>query len=318
MRSIKSFTAAAVSLLVVVPWAVAAAAPSDFAPAGEVVVADPLPEAPAPRIEDAVSDAELDDLTFIAEQRGISVEEAIARFGWQNNFALAMDEVLEIAPAAFAAAEIVDGSHAWVEFVGSVPGKAAAPINAFRSAFPSVEVEVRTGAVVSEMDLESAMATAHYAVFDHPGVLDATTVFEPGSDTLVTRVVIDSDSAESLVSELSSIAADQVTAELAPGAADAIEVAVLHSEQSMLSGVDAGTSVHKGGEVWSTCSSGFGTRKSSSTSGTRGIASAGHCPNPQYDDGSNLTLKGEHQGTYGDFEWLEVPKGPQRQLLRRK
>jgi hypothetical protein len=61
-----------------------------------------------------------------------------------------------------------------------------------------------------------------------------------------------------------------------------------------------------GGQV-SGCTSGFGTRADSHTSGTRGISTAGHCGNSQTDDGSSLTYKGGHVGTHGDFQWHTGP-----------
>lgn len=293
------------SLIVLAPLVAAAEPGSGPAP----VAVDPLPEAPAPRIGDAPSEAELRDLAFIAQERGMSLEEGIARYGWQNNFALAVDQARAAAPQAFSGAEIVDATHAWVAFSGLPPQPARASTDAFREAFPSIQVEVRTGARLTERDLETAMEAVCYSVFDNPDVLDATAVYEPQTATIVTRALLaDTADADALLARLRAGAADRLSAEAGKDVSAAIKISVLRSDAPALSGDAAGVSRHKGGEVWSTCTSGFGTRRSSSTSGTRGIASAGHCPNPQYDDGSNLTLKGEHEGTHGDFEGRRGPK----------
>lgn len=300
---------ASFSVLAVSPLAAATEPSVDISPvvAGQGV-ADPLPEAPAPRISDPVFDAELEDLEFIARERGISAEEAAARLSWQDNFSLAMDQVREMVPEAFAAAEIVDAGHARVAFVMPVPAAATAPIEEFRSLFPGITVEQSTDAAVSERDLESAMEAVYYAVFDDLDVLDATTVFEPETSTLVTRAVVAGVDPEARIAQLQAAAVDRLSTEVGQDVLAAVKVAVLRSELPALSADEAGTNRHKGGEVLSTCTSGFGTRQSSSTSGTRGIATAGHCPNYQIDDGYSLTLRGEYEGTHGDFQWHTGPK----------
>ena len=66
----------------------------------------PPPEAAPPEIDDPPSDAELQDLQFIANQEGISLQEAIDRYAWRDNFSLAVSKIREAAPGSFAGAEI--------------------------------------------------------------------------------------------------------------------------------------------------------------------------------------------------------------------
>lgn len=151
-------TGAPVSALAVVASLSAAAEPaSDLAPLAARVAVDPLPEAPDPRIGDAPSDAEMEDLAFIAQERGMTLEAAVARYGWKNNLALAVDQARAAAPQAFFGAEVVDATHARVDFAGAVPQGATAGIDIFREAFPNVQVEIRTDAPVTERDLETAI-----------------------------------------------------------------------------------------------------------------------------------------------------------------
>ena len=77
-----------------------------------------LPEESPPEIDDPVSDAELQDLQSVADQTSISLQAAIDRYAWNDNFALAVAKIREASPAAFAGAEIVDTGHAWVAFAG--------------------------------------------------------------------------------------------------------------------------------------------------------------------------------------------------------
>ncbi len=70
-------------------------------------------------------------------------------------------------------------------------------------------------------------------------------------------------------------------------------------------GIAESDTEHLGGEELWSCTSGFGTKTSS---GVRGIATAGHCNNnSQTDDGDNLTFKAEHESTHGDFQWHTGP-----------
>jgi hypothetical protein len=77
--------------------------------------------------------AELVDLLRIAEDSGISVEEAIFRYGWQNQFAIAATELEETYPEKFAGAGVIDdGCRAWIAFSGTVPD----PANELAEAVP--------------------------------------------------------------------------------------------------------------------------------------------------------------------------------------
>ncbi len=110
----------------------------------EAYVAD-LPDVPAPKIGDAPNEAELEDLQFIAIQEGISLQTAIERYGWRDNFSLAASQIEEAVPDAFIGAEIVDDSNAWIAFNRKAPQEALDIINTFRSSHSWVSVQIRTG-----------------------------------------------------------------------------------------------------------------------------------------------------------------------------
>lgn len=78
------------------------------------------------------------------------------------------------------------------------------------------------------------------------------------------------------------------------------------ADTSVLGGDDS-ASYHYGGETITGCTTGFGTRATSHTSGTRGISTAGHCNNSQTDDGHNLKFKDAHNASQGDFQWHTGP-----------
>lgn len=262
-------------------------------------------EVAAPRIEDQISAAEMQDLMFVAEQSGAPLDEVIDRYAWNDNFALAAAEIRDTYPDLFSSAEIVDANHAWVAFKGSPPEGAHAVLDSFARAAPSVKVELRGGEGYSERELQAAIESVHYAVYESPGVRDAATSFTAATRTITTSVVLADGLQESVVADLNATAQGALGAVSAKSLGFAAVVDV--SDRAVLGGVDS-SSYHYGGEVLSGCTSGFGTRASSSTSGTRGVATAGHCGNSQSDDGTALTYQGGHVGTHGDFQWHTGPR----------
>jgi hypothetical protein len=113
-----------------------------------------LPDVAAPQIGDPPNAAELEDLQTLADQRGVSLQEVVDRYGWNDNFALAVGEIRRVASAAFTGAEIVDATHAWVAFSGAVPSQARQIVDEFTTHFPRVSIEVRTGSGFTEVELE--------------------------------------------------------------------------------------------------------------------------------------------------------------------
>ncbi|WP_250505512.1 S1 family peptidase [Bowdeniella massiliensis] len=262
-------------------------------------------EVAAPQIEDQISAAEMQDLMFVAEQSGAPLDEVIERYAWNDNFALAAAEIRDTYPDLFSSAEIVDAHHAWVAFKGSPPEGVHAVLDSFARVAPSVKVELRGGEGYSERELQASIESVHYAVYESPGVRDAATSFDAATRTITTSVVLADGLQESVVTDLNTTAQEALVAASAKSLGIAAVVDV--SDRAVLGGVDS-SSYHYGGEVLSGCTSGFGTRASSSTSGTRGIATAGHCGNSQSDDGSALTYQGGHVETHGDFQWHTGPR----------
>ncbi|MGA9596297.1 MAG: hypothetical protein WBV06_09075, partial [Acidimicrobiia bacterium] len=97
-----------------------------------------------PEIDDSISDAEMQDLETLASQKGMSIQAAIDRYGWNDNFALAVAMIRGASPEAFAGAEIVDSDHAWIAFAGAATEAARGFIDTFSNSHGAVSVEVRT------------------------------------------------------------------------------------------------------------------------------------------------------------------------------
>ena len=69
----------------------------------------------------------------VTNQRGISLQAAIGRYAWNNNFALAVSGIRQTFPEDFVRAELLDAGHAWVGFAGGVPEGARDMIDIFSS-----------------------------------------------------------------------------------------------------------------------------------------------------------------------------------------
>lgn len=264
---------------------------------GDVVI----PEAAEHQTEDSISEAELEDLQTIANQEGLTLNEAIERYAWNDNFAHAVSKIREAFPETFAGAEIVDAVYAWVAFADSPSDGALDIIDDFTRTHGSVEVEVRTDLGFTELGLESAITTVHYAVLDRPEVRDASTSFDLETREIRTVVVLEDGVADSVIDDLRVAASDELIKAGSGAILDNITVSVVKSNHSTIGGLDSGTE-HLGGESLSSCTSGFVLRNAANT---RNVATAGHCPPPngtQSDDGVLLLVQATHEGTHGDFQ----------------
>lgn len=263
-----------------------------------------LPEAAPPEIANPISEAELQDLQTLASQSGISLQAAIDRYAWNDNFALAVARIGEAFPGAFAGAEIVDAGHAWVAFAGRVPEAARDLVDAFSSHQGGISVDVRADLGFTEVELQRVIEEVHFAVLEAHEVSDASTVFDFETGQMTTTVVLESAAVDPVLDELRVVATQSVIDAAGADILDSITTTVVRSNGSVISRNES-NSEHLGGEDITGCTSGFGTKTST---GVRGISSAGHCSNSQTDDGSSLTYKGGHEGTHGDFQWHTGPK----------
>ena len=209
----------------------------------------PVPESAPPEINDPPSDAELDDLQFMADQEGISLQEAIDRYAWRDNFSLAVSRIREATPEVFAGAEIVDDSKAWVSFVGQPPKAALDILDVFRSSHSSISVEVRAYASITAAELEKAIPAVHYAVLRSPGVRTASTSFESSTAQIRTVVVLELTASPFILDDLRAIATQRLIDETRPDILDNISISVVRSPFPVLGGVDSATESLFGGVV---------------------------------------------------------------------
>ena len=253
---------------------------------------------------DGISKAELNDLQAVADQEGISLQAAIDRYAWNDDFAAAVAEIREAVPGAFTGAEIVDAGNAWVAFAGSAPAAATTIINTFTSSHSGVSVDVRADKGFTEVELEKAIKAAHFAVLNSPEVSDAATHhFDFATGKIETVVLLDGPASDTVLNDLKDSAANRITDATRADILNSISNSVALFEGQVLS-VNHEDAKHWGGEALKTCTSGFVVE---SASGTQGISTAGHCSNYQVDDAATLTIESEHEGEQGDFQWHTGP-----------
>ena len=209
--------------------------PDEAAKADGAGVEDPPPpEAVPPEIRDAVSDAELQDLQAVAEQYGMTLQEAFDRYAWNDNFSRAVSRVREAAPETFAGAEIVDGSHAWIAFTGPPPAAALDIIDAFTSSHSSISVEVRTNKSITAAELEEAIPEVHDALYKAPEVIDALTSFDPKTAQIKSTVVLKSTAPDSVVDDLQAIAEKRLVEVTREDILDSISISVTRSTRPVI------------------------------------------------------------------------------------
>ena len=250
-----------------------------------------------------ISEAELMDLQAVADQKGMSIQAAIDRYAWNDDFAAAVAKIREAVPGAFTGAEIVDAGNAWVAFTGSAPAAATPIINNFTSSHSGVSVEVRANKGFTEVELQKAIEAAHFAIFDSRQVRDAATSFDFATSNIETVVLLEGPASDTVLDALKVSAANRITNATRADILSNISNSVVRFEGQVLS-VNHEDAKHWGGEALKTCTSGFGVK---SASGTRGISTAGHCSNYQTDDAATLTFESAHNGEQGDFQWHTGP-----------
>ncbi|MDE2959943.1 MAG: hypothetical protein OXU28_07840 [Chloroflexota bacterium] len=133
--------------------------------------------------------AELNDLQSIANQYGITLNEAIARHAWRDDFSEIVTAIEADDPDS-----VVDdgktGSSAWIKFSGSIPGNARDAIGKFQSENPHVTVSLQTGKDpgFTKREAEEAVIGAHFAVMAEDGVQDSVTYYDSDAIEIVVTV----------------------------------------------------------------------------------------------------------------------------------
>ena len=90
-----------------------------------------LPDVAPPGMFDPPTPTEMQDLATVAEQRGISLEEAVATVGWRRGFSQLVQEIAERHQGSFAGAAIEQDGSTWIAFTGAVPSDVVSLVGQF-------------------------------------------------------------------------------------------------------------------------------------------------------------------------------------------
>ena len=92
-----------------------------------------------------LSVAELEDVQFMANQDGITLDESIACYAWGDNFSVMVSAIEEDDPDGVVYVAVTGGSTAYIELSGSISSNAQDAIDKFKFDYPHVEISVKTG-----------------------------------------------------------------------------------------------------------------------------------------------------------------------------
>lgn len=256
-----------------------------------------LPDVAPSDIDSDPNPAELEDLATVAGDRGLNLDAAIEQFGWRDNFGLMVAQISAVEPGAVAGAAVTGPESAWIAYAQAQSPAATATVAEFGRAHPGLSIEARTGLGFSQEELDAAVQDVHFAVMEVSDVADTTTFFDYETSRIEVSIQPAAPSA-ALPDEAANAAREALSRR--GGVAGSVRVSVRVVDAAVPFAV---SDAHYGGEVISACTTGFGTRTLGHTVGSRGISTAGHCGDTQYDDGSKLTFKKDYEGVHGDFQW---------------
>lgn len=164
-----------------------------------------------------------------------------------------------------------------------------------------MNVEVRGNAGFTEKELEKAVQATHYLILDRPEVRDASSWFDFSTKVITTNVVLEKDVDSAVLADLQQDAEGNLERVIGRSLLADLSISVERSQATVLGG-DDNNGKHLGGEDISSCTSGFAVVIFTTT---KGIATSGHCPDAQSDDGDNLPWEAQYLGSFGDFQWHE-------------
>ena len=185
------------------------------------------------------SPAEVNDLQFIANQDGITLDESIMRFAWRDDFSRMVTAIEDDDPDSVVDAASTSGSSARIKFSGSISGNARNAIDKFQSENPHVTVSLQTGKDpgFTKREADAAVIGAHFAVMAEDGVQDSVTYYDSNAIEIVVTVQMATPPSGEKLSSLVK-AAERAAAEATrPDITDSLAIS-LSVVQHDLSGTD--------------------------------------------------------------------------------
>lgn len=188
---------------------------------------------------ESLDEAELQDLQTIADQEGLTLAEAVAQYGWGDDFSTVVQEIRTAFPGSVADAAIVDGATAWVLFVGPAPTEARAMIDDALADFPYVAVTIEVDGGLSSEAANEILVAAYRAVFERSDVTDALGSFDLESRTVtITVAAPEAGGSQASTDDLRAVAEDGIRESLGPDAVGVMRIDIRQSPLTKLSSDD--------------------------------------------------------------------------------
>ena len=213
----------------------------------------------------------LEDLQTIAAIEGVSVQTAVDRWGWQNDFARDVAGLAEANPQSFGYAEISETGTpgAVIHLTEDAPNSVSASVASATADLP-VTVAVIKDAVYTESEEAEVVSVAHAAVVAAVQTDDVTTYYDENSDTIRASVgpgaAMSESSAEAAVS-------DHLDSNLPPIVVPGVEVTYESSEVAEDETLRGGSKILNSAGSW--CTSGWPVKVNSEDK--YGLITAEHC-----------------------------------------
>lgn len=252
-----------------------------------------------------------EQLTWQAQQEGISVDQAIKKYAWQGPLAYLVNEIRQDYPDDFAGARIENDVTAWIAFSGTAPANAVSSIRAFPRAVRIIENRGFT-----ETGLNQRLNAVHDSVMGNDKIETAISTYDLATGQLEVTVAVE-DSVDSPAEKqalLSLLRTELPVGSVANVGTSDVDLKVV---SDLMGGEESNI---RGGAHLGVCTAGFVLENSR---GDRNISTAGHCPNhlTLTDVGGlsvTLTFEDEHEGYWGDLQRHSAPlEHPLLEQIRR-
>lgn len=257
---------------------------------------------------------ELEDLTTIATSEGLPLDEAVARYGWQQAFSAAVERVSAAYPHRFAGSAMttdgaLDAVGGELRFTGAVPRDLGEVVGAVPAA-----ISVFGGQLRSREGIERAVERAHHAAVGAAAGDSVSSEFDEATDEVV--VTVYSSDATSLQDAEGDRQRVGAAATLALASDPVVEDPTMTSSRRPGLRVElsepyaVGNDTIRGGALLGgsssssfACTSGWPVNRLNSTQ--KGLVTADHCPdNMSYSGRSVLTWRSKIPDNGGDVQYM--------------
>lgn len=268
-----------------------------------------------------LNEDELVDLQLMADEAGISLDEAISTFGWQDSFAKLANELEDQYPDEYAGARIVDakGRAAWIGFKAAVPAAADKKI----STFVKGRVRVQADKGFSVRELEDRLIVAFRSVNARKDFVKAASG-EYDLETGVVRLQVEPTDALALLDVTRGAAVRRQLLDAIPAearVAGRVDIQLRETSPVKLAVADAygggcvldpGRTCDESAATPPThlCTGGFSVRNSA---GDRRMMNAGHCRqtdltwrNKSGWAPNDIVNGPQHIGEWGDLQYFNI------------